>query len=64
MSIESLPATAQILDFEAFRRRRQSRAAATARREFLWSWPASGYSLRVEFPRPAPVTSSLRSRFI
>ncbi|MEJ1964126.1 MAG: hypothetical protein WDO56_22320 [Gammaproteobacteria bacterium] len=58
------PATAQILDFAAARQRRAARAVTSpaARRQFLWSWPATGQVAVVNFPSQAAPTKSAASR--
>jgi len=63
MSQEATPRTAQVLDLDAFRRKRQASKAAARRRQFLWIWPATGHSLAVPFPAVAPV-SAARHRIV
>ena len=63
MSLEPERPTAQILDFEEFRRKRHA-TPASIRRQFLWSWPTSGQSWLVQFPPPAPAAAPVRSRFL
>lgn len=52
MAPTSEAATAQILDFVAFRRRQALRTGvqAGAPRRFFWGWPATGQLTVVEFP--------------
>jgi hypothetical protein len=57
--------SAQILDFAAFRQRRAAQAfqaMAPAKRQFLWSWPASGQAMRVEFPSTSSTPGAIRNR--
>jgi hypothetical protein len=60
-----LPPSAQILDFVAFRQRRAPQAFAAlapVKRQFLWSWPASGQTMRVEFPSTSSTPGAIRNR--
>lgn len=57
--------TAVIYDFASYRLKSQSRRRwrSGERRQFLWSWPATGQVLAVDFPfSPAKPIPSLASR--
>jgi hypothetical protein len=60
------PGTAQIHDFASYRQRLRSqrRARSGERRQFLWSSPATGQLLAVDFPfsTAKPVSSLAQVR--
>jgi|GEM_PF-2168010 len=58
-------ATARILDFADYRARRAARqlTPSSAKRRFLWGWPAMGQVMVVSFPSPGPEAAQIRSRF-
>ena len=49
----------RIVDLAEFRMRRELRARKGQRRQFLWSWPATGMTVAARFPDAAPGPRSL-----